>query len=156
MTSSASDRFIKVKFDNKAGLAVEVTPIRGIKKTKGYTVEPHMALDLTFVEKGPMNNIPVTFLASSPSSHQKLAINGKSNTLVVSPTSSKDTVVTGVITASQCKFNLLVISFHFSLLLSSFMSIFFSLFVSVLFFPSLLFRSCLFVRLFVSLSCRVV
>ena len=111
-----------------------------------------MALDLTFVEKGPMNNIPVTFLASSPSSHQKLAINGKSNTLVVSPTSSKDTVVTGVITASQCKFNLLVISFHFSLLLSSFMSIFCSLFVSVLFFPSLLFRSCLFVCSFVCFS----
>ncbi|KAK3751286.1 hypothetical protein QZH41_012191, partial [Actinostola sp. cb2023] len=100
VSQSSSDRFIKVRFDNRAGIPIRIVPSKGDNKNQGYTIQPHMNLQLSYVEKGPFNDIPVTFLAQNAASNERLYINGRIGTLRVIPSTSK-TAVTEAIVASS-------------------------------------------------------
>ena len=101
MDSSSSTRFVKVRFDNKAGIQVKVIPSKGQNKNEGYTVQPHMTLDLNFEEKGQQNDIPIEFKVDNPwSTGDKLLMNGQAGRVTVVPSPNKDDIKLVTITAS--------------------------------------------------------
>lgn len=102
--SSSSTRFVKVRFDNKAGTQVKVIPSKGQNKNEGYTVQPHMTLDLNFEEKGQQNDIPIEFKVDNPwSTGDKLLMNGQQGSVTVVPSPNKDDIKLVTITAA-CKY----------------------------------------------------
>ena len=101
MDSSSSTRFVKARFDNKAGIQVKVIPSKGQNKNEGYTVQPHMTLDLNFEEKGQQNDIPIEFKVDNPwSTGDKLLMNGQAGSVTVVPSPNKDDIKLVTITAS--------------------------------------------------------
>lgn len=101
--SSSSTRFVKVRFDNKAGAQVKVIPSKGQNKNEGYTVQPHMTLDLNFEEKGQQNDIPINFKVENPwTPGDKLLVNGQQGPVTVVPSPNKDDIKLVTITAA-CK-----------------------------------------------------
>lgn len=105
VSQSSSDRFIKVRFDNRAGIPVNIIPSKGDNKKQGYTIQPHMNLQLSYVEKGPFNTIPVTFMAQNPTNGEHLYINGRQGNLRVMPSASNNAVIEAIVSAS-CKWML--------------------------------------------------
>ena len=102
--SSSSNRFVKVRFDNKAGTQVKVIPSKGQNKNEGYTVQPHMTLDLNFEEKGQQNDIPIQFRVENPwAPGDKLLVNGQQGLVTVVPSPNKDDIKLVTITAA-CEF----------------------------------------------------
>lgn len=102
--SSSSTRFVKVRFDNKAGAQVKVIPSKGQNKNEGYTVQPHMTLDLNFEEKGQQNDIPINFKVENPwTPGDKLLVNGQQGPVTVVPSPNKDDIKLVTITAA-CKY----------------------------------------------------
>ena len=109
MESASSNRFVKVRFDNKAGTQVKVIPNKGQNKNEGYTVEPHMTLDLNFEEKGQQNDIPIRFRVSNPSAPGgTLLMNEKKGPVVVVPSANKDEIKLVTITAA-CEYLLFAV-----------------------------------------------
>ena len=107
--SSSSTRFVKVRFDNKAGMQVKIIPSKGQNKNEGYTVQPHMTLDLNFEEKGQQNDIPIEFKVDNPwSTGDKLLMNGQQGSVTVVPSPNKDDIKLVTITAACECFSLLV------------------------------------------------
>ena len=104
MAPRSSDRYIKAKFDNKAGTAIKILPSKGEKKNEGYIVEPHMTMDLSYIEKGVFNNIPVTFRVVDPKTGngRDLLLNGEPKPFTVHPSVNKDKIKLAVVTA--CKY----------------------------------------------------
>ncbi|XP_031555970.1 uncharacterized protein LOC116292758 [Actinia tenebrosa] len=100
VSQSSSNRFIKVKFFNRAGVPIKIIPSKGDNKDQGYTIQPHMNLQLSYLEKGPFNNVPVTFLALNPATNERLFINGRSGVLRTLPIPSKTAVTEAVISSS--------------------------------------------------------
>lgn len=99
--SSSSTRFVKVRFDNKAGAQVKVIPSKGQNKNEGYTVQPHMTLDLNFEEKGQQNDIPIEFKVENPwTPGDKLLVNGQQGPVTVVPSPNKDDIKLVTITAA--------------------------------------------------------
>lgn len=99
--SSSSTRFVKVRFDNKAGMQVKIIPSKGQNKNEGYTVQPHMTLDLNFEEKGQQNDIPIEFKVDNPwSTGDKLLMNGQQGSVTVVPSPNKDDIKLVTITAA--------------------------------------------------------
>nr|XP_058946642.1 uncharacterized protein LOC131774603 [Pocillopora verrucosa] len=99
--SSSSNRFVKVRFDNKAGTQVKVIPSKGQNKNEGYTVQPHMTLDLNFEEKGQQNDIPIQFRVENPwAPGDKLLVNGQQGLVTVVPSPNKDDIKLVTITAA--------------------------------------------------------
>lgn len=102
--SSSSNRFVKVRFDNKAGTQVKVIPSKGQNKNEGYTVQPHMTLDLNFEEKGQQNDIPIQFRIENPwAPGDKLLVNGQQGLVTVVPSPNKDDIKLVTITGA-CEF----------------------------------------------------
>ena len=105
MAPHSSDRYIKAKFDNRAGTQIKIIPSKGQKKSEGYIVEPHMTLDLSFIEKGVFNNIPVTFRVVDPKTGtgKDLMLNGERKPFTVHPSVNKDKFQLATVTACKYK-----------------------------------------------------
>lgn len=95
-----SDRYIKVRFDNKAGANVRITPNKGGAKEQGYTIKPHMSLELSFVAKGTSPNVPVTFRAQDEQSSDALLINSSEEPFAVNPSDSSTQMTVATVTSS--------------------------------------------------------
>ena len=95
-----SNRYIKVRFDNKAGTNVRITPSKGGAKDQGYSIKPHMSLELSFVAKGTSANVPVTFRAQDELSGDSLLINTSEEPLAVSPSDSSTHMTVATVTSS--------------------------------------------------------
>ena len=95
-----SDRYIKVRFDNKAGANVRITPNKGGAKEQGYTIKPHMSLELSFVAKGTSANVPVTFRAQDEQSSDALLINSSEEPFAVNPSDSSTQMTVATVTSS--------------------------------------------------------
>ena len=95
-----SNRYIKVRFDNKAGTNVRITPIKETAKHYGYSIKPHMSLELSFVAKEASSNIPVIFRAEDELSGDLLLINSSEEPLIVSPSDSNSHVTIATVTSS--------------------------------------------------------
>ena len=95
-----SNRYIKVRFDNKAGTNVRITPSKGGAKDQGYSIKPHMSLELSFVAKGASANVPVTFRAQDELSGDSLLINTSEEPFAVSPSDSSTHMTVATVTSS--------------------------------------------------------
>lgn len=95
-----SNRYIKVRFDNKAGTNVRITPSKGGAKDQGYSIKPHMSLELSFVAKGTSANVPVTFRAQDELSGDSLLINTSEEPFAVSPSDSSTHMNVATVTSS--------------------------------------------------------
>ena len=100
------DKFIHVKFDNKAGKVVKISTHKG--KMRDYLIQPRMSLELSFVEKAAFTMVPVLFHVSDLQGHP-LLVNGDAETYRVTPSESKERLVNATIT-SPCEYSVPLLS----------------------------------------------
>ena len=91
---------VKVWFDNEAATNVRITPNEGGAKDQGYSIKPHMSLELSSVAKGSSTNVPVTFRVQDELSGDSLLINTSEEPLAVRPSDSKTHMTVATVTSS--------------------------------------------------------
>ena len=102
--SEVSDRYSRGRLDNKAETSVNITPNRGGAKDQGYSIKPHMSLELSFVAKGTSANVPVTFRAEDDLTGDALLINSSEEPFAGNPSDSSTEMTVATVTSSS-KFN---------------------------------------------------
>lgn len=79
---------------------MRITPSKGGAKDQGYSIKPHMSLELSFVAKGASANVPVTFRAQDELSGDSLLINTSEEPFAVSPSDSSTHMTVATVTSS--------------------------------------------------------
>lgn len=79
---------------------MRITPSKGGAKDQGYSIKPHMSLELSFVAKGTSANVPVTFRAQDELSGDSLLINTSEEPFAVSPSDSSTHMTVATVTSS--------------------------------------------------------